>query len=305
MRILFTGATGVLGTEALPMILESVDDVTVVTRTEPEVERLRALGVRPVTIDLFDRDAVMAAARGMDTIVHFATAIPPQAAMTKRESWAMNDRLRSEATSNLVDAAIHRSAERFIQQSVTFAYADGRDRWLDEDSSIEPVWDVLDSALTAEAHVDRFRATGGVGVVLRLARLYGPGRASGDYIESVRNRKMPVLGNGANYVSSLHSHDAGTALVAALTVRDGTYNVTDDQPVPASDFVGSLAQVLGAPSPRRVPAALGRLIVGKAAGLLTISHRVSNERFKKATGWEPEYQSVADGWAAIAHDRQE
>ena len=153
MKILFDGATGVLGTEALPMILETVDGLTVTTRSESEAQRLRTRGIRSVAVDLFDRDAIIAAAKGMDTIIHFASAIPPQDTMTKRDSWAMNDRLRSEATANLVDAAIQQHAERFIQQSVTFTYADGGDRWLDEDWSIEPVWDVLDSALTAEAHV--------------------------------------------------------------------------------------------------------------------------------------------------------
>jgi nucleoside-diphosphate-sugar epimerase len=305
MTILFTGATGVLGTEALPLILESGNEVTVATRSGSEVEQHRALGIRSVAVDLFDRDAVIAAAKGMDTIIHFATAIPSQGAMTKRESWSMNDRLRSEATANLVDAAIAHGTERFIQQSVTFTYADGADSWLDEESPIDPVWEVLNSALTAEGHVDRFRKTGGAGVVLRLARLYGPGRASGEYIESVRARKMPILGSGSNWVSSLHSQDAGSALASALMAPDGTYNVTDDEPIPAREVVISLATVLGAPSPRTVPAALGRVFVGKAAGLLTISQRVSNEKFKKTTGWEPKYRSVTDGWARIARDRSE
>ncbi|MGB7860323.1 MAG: NAD(P)-dependent oxidoreductase [Acidimicrobiia bacterium] len=299
MKILFTGATGVIGRQALPMLIEEGHDVTAVSRSESDRDWIDSLGARPAQVNLFEADAVSGAMSGIDTVVHYATTIPPQSRMTKRESWHMNDRLRSEATTNLVDAAIAAGASRFIQQSITFFYADGNDEWLTEDSPIDPVWDVLDSALTAERHVDRFRSSGGNGVVLRLGRLYGPGSASAEYIQSVRNRKMPVVGNGANFVSSLHTHDAGSALVAAMTAPDGTFNIADDAPMRSIDFIEGLASMIGAKTPRKYPAWVGKLVAGKASGLLTISHRVSNSAYRSATGWAPKYPSVAEGWASV------
>jgi nucleoside-diphosphate-sugar epimerase len=303
MKILFTGGTGVLGAEALPRLLERGDDVTVVTRSEAEAELVGQQGARGLSIDLLDRDAVVDSVHGFDTIIHFATAIPPQSAMSKRQAWIMNDRLRSEATSYLVDAAIATGVQRFIQQSVTFTYAEGGSDWLDEGSPIKPVWDVLDSALDAERHVDRFRQDGGTGVVLRLARVYGPGRASDEYLESVRSRKLPIVGDGQNFVSSLHTHDAGVAIAAALTAPGGTYNVTDDEPQSSRSIVELIASELRVRSPRKVPEWLGHVAVGKATGLLTISHRVSNTCFKDATGWQPEYRSASEGWTEIARSR--
>jgi nucleoside-diphosphate-sugar epimerase len=219
--------------------------------------------------------------------------------MSRRPSWDDNDRLRDVATGRIVDAALATGVERMIQESVTFAYADGGESWLDEDSPIAPPWDVLDSALAAEEHVTRFRREGGTGVVLRLSRLYGPGPVSAEYVAAVTARKMPVVGRGNNYVSSIHVDDAATALVAALRAADGTYNVTDDEPVTSADYTGSLARILEAPEPRRIPAWMGRLALGRATGLLTTSQRVSNRRFVETTGWSPTFPSVEVGWRHI------
>lgn len=299
MKILFTGATGVLGKASLPLLVAEGHDISGVFRSEVEKEWLEAVGARPARVDLFDPASISRAMSGMDSVIHFATAIPPQRAMRKRSAWKMNDRLRSTATANLVDAALANGVERLVQQSIAFVYADGGDRWLDESAPVEPVWEVLDSALTAESHIARFRAAGGTGVTLRLSRLYGPGRASGDYIASVRDRQMPIIGTGDNYVSSIHVDDAATALARAVAAPDGTYNVSDDMPMRSSDNLRALADALGAPPPRRVPRWLAGIAVGKVAAWLTVSHRVSNRAFRDATGWSPAFPSAAEGWAHI------
>ena len=298
MRIFFTGATGVIGTQTVPLLVGEGHDVTAVHITDDQATWLAEVGATPVAVDLFDAAAVAAAVDGMDVVIHMATAIPPQSKMPKRESWAMNDRLRTEATKNLVNGALAGGVGAFIQQSVAFAYADGATTWLDEDSPIEPVWDVMDTALFAESEVVRFTAAGGRGIVLRLASLYGPGKASEEYAAAVADRKLPIVGGGANYVSHIHSHDVATAIVAALQAPAGTYNIADDQPVTKRVELDALARTLGAPPPRTAPRWIARLMVGGAANMLTVSHRVSNRRFKDVTGWEPRFPSVLDGWAS-------
>ncbi len=307
MKILFTGATGVLGRAAVPRLVEDGHDVIAVSRSPDDAGWLEETGAKPERLDLFDPSAIDRALAGVDTVVHFATAIPPMAKMAKRQSWEMNDRLRSDATGILVDAAIANDVSRFVQQSVTFAYRDGGDAWLDENSKLDPGWDVLDSALDAEAHVDRFRKTGGTGVTLRLSRLYGPGKASGEFVAGVADRKVPVVGAGDNYVSSIHVADVASALAAAMTAPDGTYNVSDDEPVTVAVYTDTLADLLDAPRPRRIPRLVARLAVGKAVTLLTTSQRVSNRRFREATDWRPAFPSVREGWRDVvdANERQQ
>lgn len=299
MKALFAGATGVIGREALPALLDAGVDVTAVVREGSDDGWIRDLGITTRVVDLFDPEAVTAAVRGHDAVFHFATSIPRGRDFTKRRSWIANDRLRAGATGLLVTSAREAGVNLFVQESVSFVYADGGDRWLDETAPVEPVWDVLDSALSAEKHVERFAAGGGTGVVLRLGRLYGPGRASSDFIASVAKRGVPIVGDGRNFVSHLHVADAGTAVAAALSAPSGVYNVNDGLPVTSAEELTRLADLLGAPEPRRLPYPLARAAVGRAARMLTVSQRISINRFRRITGWEPSHSSVYEGWREV------
>jgi nucleoside-diphosphate-sugar epimerase len=139
MEILFTGATGVLGRAALPRLVAEGHRVSAAFRSDADAVWLEEVGARPTELDLFDAGAVEAAVRGVDTVVHYATAIPRLVDMSNRESWVVNDRLRDTATGLLVDAALANEVERFVQQSITFIYADGGEAWLDETSPLGSV----------------------------------------------------------------------------------------------------------------------------------------------------------------------
>ena len=304
MKILFTGATGVLGKAAVPMLLAEDHDVIGVHRDIKGKEWLQEVGARTTAVDLFDGVAISEVMAGIDTVIHFATSIPPQDIMSDPSRWILNDKLRSTATSLLVDAALANGVERFIQQSVVFVYEDGGDRWLDEASPVAPAWSVLDSALVAESHVARFRERAGVGVTLRLGRLYGPGPASEDFISAVGRRRLPIIGTGDNFVSSIHVDDAATALIASLSVPSGTYNVSDQSPMRSGPYLETLSEELGARKPRRVPEWLAKRLVGDASKMLTISHRVDNSAFHNATGWEPSFPSIVEGWADVVARRR-
>jgi nucleoside-diphosphate-sugar epimerase len=233
MRVLVTGATGVLGRRAVPALVGAGHEVLGAVRAERGAADLKASGAEPVSLDLFAVPTLRRAMHGVEAVIHLATAMPPAAQMRRVDAWATNDLIRTEGTRNLVDAALATDVSRFVQASITFNYADGGHAWLDEDSPIDPPWVVTESALAAEAEVERFSRGGGHGVVLRLGRLYGTADASADFASMVSLRRAPVLGRGTNYVSSLHSDDAGTAVTAGLGAPGGVYNVVDDQPVTA------------------------------------------------------------------------
>ena len=186
-----------LGRALLPLLADDGQDV-------------RAPG--PDELDLFDAARVAEAVAGTDAIFHLATRIPPRALWSDREAWRENDRLRQDASRLLVDAALAGQAELYVQPTVTFVYP--KDGVADEDTPIGNVAPYLESALAAEREALRFAAAGRRGVVLRLARLDGPGTAY----------ETPDPDSQA----TLHVHDAGTALLAALNAPSGVYNVTRD-----------------------------------------------------------------------------
>ena len=100
------------------------------------------------------------------------------------------------------------------------------------------------------------------GVVLRYGFFYGPGTyhaSDGSIAAQVRKRRLPIVGRGAGMNSFIHVHDAATATVAALERGSGTYNIVDDEPAHARDWLPVYARAIGAKPPRRVPTWLARL----------------------------------------------
>jgi nucleoside-diphosphate-sugar epimerase len=301
MRIIVTGATGVIGRATVPRLVAAGHDVVGLHHHDHGASWLRGNGAEPVQVDLFDPSKVRDVLRGADAAVHLATSIPPFAKMTKARHWVMNDRLRDDATRILADAAEHVGVGQLIVESITFNYVDRGDHWICEDDAVAAVFRPTASALLAEDRVARLAAAGGVGVTLRFAQLYGPGVASADLVQALRARKAPVIGTGTNYVSSIHTDDAGAAVVAALAAPSGVYNVADDQPMRARDRIEFQADTIDAPAPRRLSAGLAKLLVGNAVHQLTVSQRVLNRRFRDTTGWAPWYASIRDGWHTVLH----
>ena len=296
MKLFVAGGTGVLGRRAVPLLVEAGHEVTALSRSAEKDELLRSLGATPVRVDLFDAPAVKDAVGGHDAVLNLATAIPTATKAASVGSWDETFRIRREASRNLVDAALAAGAGRYVQESITFNYADAGDAWIDEDSPIE--WGTFGAACEeAEAQARRFTEGGGVGVVLRFGAFYGPdGHHMDDMAKVLRKRIAPDL-SPEGYRSSIHTEDAATAVVAALAVPAGIYNVVDDEPVDRRAWAEAFAASLGVKPPRFV-AKLAKPLMGRKAEMLLRSQRVSNRRFKEASGWAPRYPSVREGFGA-------
>jgi nucleoside-diphosphate-sugar epimerase len=197
MRLLVTGGTGVLGRALRPLAEAAGHELHAPSRTE---------------LDLFDRAAVAAAARGIDAVLHLATRIQPLDQLDNPAAWSENDRLRADASRILVDAALASEVTVYVTPTVAFVYpADGP---ASEDTPVGDVAPILRSSLAAERETHRFAHGRRRGVVLRLGLLDGPGTGNGE----------PVTAFGA----SLHVDDAARALLSALTLPSGVYNVCRD-----------------------------------------------------------------------------
>ncbi len=256
MRIFVTGASGVVGSRVVPALLTAGHQVTAVMRSAAAGEALARRGATVRSVDLFAPAELRAALAGHDVVINLATHMPP---MTVRMfipgAWRENDRLRRAASANLVDAALCAHVTRFIQESFAPIYPDSGDAWIDESVPLRPVR-YNRTILDAEASALRFTDSGrGAGVVLRFAAFYGPDAGQlGVMVALVRRGWMPLLGPAYSYMSSVSHDDAAAAVVAALDVRAGVYNVSDDEPLRHRAFADALADALGVPPPRLLPA---------------------------------------------------
>ena len=286
MRIFVSGGTGVIGRPTVAGLLEVGHDVTVLARSPAKSEQVRAMGATPAEVDLFDADGLTRAVAGHGAVVNLATHIPPVSRAARASAWAENERIRTEGSRNLVDAALAGGARVFVQESLAFWYPDSGDEWVDEDAPLVG-GEVIEAVLVAEANVRRFAETGGCGVTLRFGRFYD---ATSDYSRTqVRAATLGVsaeIGVADGFQPLIAVDDAASAVIAAIDAPSGTYNVVDDGPLTRREVDAVLAHSVGRTRLRRP---LDRMLhrMGVAGDAFGRSMRVSNDRFKAVTGWRP------------------
>lgn len=208
MRIFLAGATGVLGTRLVPLLVGSGHEVVGMTRTPEKAELLRELGAAPVVCDVFDPEALNAAVGGaaVEMVMHQLTDLPDRVDQISAFR-ARNNRMRTEGTSNLIEAARAAGVGRFIAQSISWEPPGGGD-----------------AVRTHERMVLDFG-----GVVLRYGQLYGPGTY---YEHEVPDPpRIPV-------------DEAARRTVELLDAPSGAIVVTEsDEPLdPAADPPGATEQ---------------------------------------------------------------
>ncbi len=129
MRLFVTGATGVIGRRAVPLLLSQGHSVTAGVRQAARREGVAQKNLDHVTVDLFDRGELRRAVAGHDAIINLATRMPSSAwKMMFRSSWRENDRIRTEGVANLVEAARRNGISRFVQESFAPTYPRSRRR---------------------------------------------------------------------------------------------------------------------------------------------------------------------------------
>jgi len=294
MRVFVTGSTGVIGRRVVPLLATAGHEVTCAVRSGRQGAAASKLGARAAEVDLFDRARLVEAVAGHDAIINLATHMPRSfGRMFLPGAWRQNDRIRGVAVPNLADAARVAGVGRFIQESFAPIYEDRGDDWIDEGAPVQPAH-YNRTTLDAERAVHRFSEAGGVGIVLRFAALYGPDSSQlGQMVAFVRRGWGLLPGRPSSFFSSVSHDDAATAVVTALSLPAGIYNVADDEPLRHRDFVDTIARAAGAAPPRLFPEWLTAL-GGSLAKTLARSLRISNKKLRD-NGWSPRYPSARDG----------
>jgi 2-alkyl-3-oxoalkanoate reductase len=303
MKVFVAGASGAIGTRLVPQLIDRGHEV-IGTATSPErAKRVSALGAEAIVLDLLDpravRQAVLAAMP--DAIVHEATALANLSDFKHFDrSFAQTNRLRTEGTDALLAAGREAGVGQFVAQSYASA------RYVREGGPVKTEDDPLDTnppeaareSWDAMAYLDRVVTEAG-GIILRYGVFYG--EPNDKLVETIRKRIWPVVGKGGGVSSFIHLDDAAAATVLALE-REGPaiYNIVDDEPAPAREWLPEVAKIVGAKPPRRFPAWLARLFAGEAVVMMaTESRGASNAKAKRELGWTLRYPSWRQGFAAL------
>ena len=308
MKVFVAGATGAVGKRLVPALVASGYDVAGMTRSPEKVDSLRAAGAEPVVADGLDRDAVMEAVTraAPAVVVHQMTGLTGLRNLKKfDEEFALTNRLRTDGTRILLDAARAAGVRRIVAQSYgNWNYARTDTTLKTEDDPLDPnppanQRKTLQAIRELEAMI--VGAEGIDGLALRYANLYGPGTGlalDGDLVELVRKRRMPIVGDGAGVWSFIHVDDVATATIAAIERGPGgVYNIVDDEPAPVAEWLPELARAIGAKPPRHIPAWLGRIAIGEVGvSMMTQMRGTSNLKARRELDWQPRYRSWRDGF---------
>ena len=289
MSLLIVGC-GYLGRRVASDWIARGEAVHGTTRSDRGAAELAAIGVRPVVVDVLDRES-LAALPAVDRVL-YAVGFDRSAGPSKRSVYV--DGLRN------VLGRLPASVARLVYVSSTSVYGNGDGGWVDEETPAEPITDAGRICLDAEGvATDWSRDTGVSTVILRCSGLYGPGRI---IRRTLIERGEPIPGDPDRTLSLIHIDDAARAATVALTAPSPgpLYLATDDRPVPRREYYRVVAETLNAPAPTYVPPTPG----SPEAARDVVDRKISNRRLRAELGVELRYPDVTTGVpAALAADR--
>ena len=292
MRVLVTGASGFIGRLVCAALARERHEVVALVRS---ADRAPA-GSTPAVGDLRDRDGLRALVvhERPECVIHLAAEIASQ-----RDARLVQE-VNVGGTEHLLAACIGLSgaAPRFVFAS-TVVTGEAHGALLTEDEPLP----VATPYGRSKQECERLVAASGLpAAVIRPSHVYGPG---GWYAEELVPRlrqpgRFAVIGSGANLWDVVHVDDVVAALVLAATsaAPGSTYHVVDDEPITYYDFMATTAREAGVGAPRRIPAAVARIVAGgNAVDAVVRSARSSNARIKRELGWRPRFATAAPGIA--------
>jgi nucleoside-diphosphate-sugar epimerase len=314
MLVFIAGATGAVGRRLIPLLVSAGHSVVGLTHTPAKAGMITAFGGKAVVADGLDERAIgeAVASSEPDVVVHEMTDLKDASDLRHFDrAFASSNRLRTEGTDILMTAARDAGVKRFVAQSFCgwpYARVDGPIKSEADPLDPDPPRELRHS-LDAIEHLEQVvtHASGPEGIVLRYGAFYGTdtGLFDGPMIDQIRARRAPLIGDGEGWWSFLHIDDAAATAAAIERGRAGSvYNIVDDEPAPAREWLPALARMLGAKPPFHVPPWIARILAGEHIVMMMTQNRAgSNAKAKRELGWQPAHASWRDGFAEIVRQR--
>lgn len=310
MRVLFAGATGVIGRYAVPELVRRGHEVHGSTRSWLGEAKVRRWGGHPVTMDALDPLQVRDAVRDLrpDVVVNMLTDLKSPPSLRRLDAdTATTNHLRTVVTDALLEAALDVGARRYVAQSFAGWFNEPADPLSRADGPPELLADPPGPTVQTVAalrHLEASVTSARGGVVLRFGPLYGRHTSvadGGQVVEDIQRRRIPIIGSGQGVWSFCHVEDAAHAITLAVeSEATGTFEVVDNEPARVSEWLPELAEAVGARAPRRIPVWLARPLVGDfGVHLMTTAHGASNDAAARELGFKPRHETWRDGFRQL------
>lgn len=316
MRVLVTGATGMLGRDVARHLHDRGDDVTVLQRGQSH------LPVRETRGDLTDHGLLTEACRGQDAVIHLAAKV------SVTGEWDEFEQVNVVGTARLIEAARSAGVTRFVHVSSPSVAHTGEPLVGAGAAPADP--------RRARGHYARSKAlaeqealaactTEFSVVAVRPHLVWGPGDTQliSRITDRARSGRLVLIDHGTALIDTTYVDNAVTALVAALDrapfVAGQSFVVTNGQPRAVVELLTRICRACGVPEPtrsvpRRVAGGVGTLIekswalVGPddeppmtrfLAEQLSTAHWFDQRYTRQALAWQPRV-SLDEGFRLLA-----
>jgi len=286
MKVLIVGC-GYVGSALGAELVRAGHHVFGLRRTRRNDAELVSAGVHPLTADICKPETLAALDSTYDWVVHSVSASGGQASEYLE--------VYVEGTRNLVRWLSASVPKRFVYTSSTGVYGQCDGSEVDETSPTNPITETGQILLKAEEYLlNEAHQTGFPASILRVAGIYGPGRAY--WLERMLAGSARVEGAGDRVLNMVHRQDVAGAIHAALERgRIGRiYNVVDDEPVTQRTFITWLAGHLWRPLLGMQAASNSK---SRKRGLT--SKRLSNRRLREELAYQLRFPTFRQGYAAL------
>ena len=269
--ILVTGATGLVGSHVAEQARNKGHKVRAVVRRPSQCTDLAGWGVELVEGDMTNRDSLARAVQGVSVIVHCAAKVG---------DWGPTEAYRTvnvDGLRSLIEVAENDSTlKRFVHISSLGVYP-ARDHYGTDE--FEPVSTTgidgytltkVEAENLVREHIRDRRLPA---VILRPGFIYGPRDRTilPKLLARLKSGGFKFLGTGRQLLNNTFVGNLVEAIFLAIekdNVVGELFNITDDRLVSRREFIGTICESAGLPTPTQcVPLPVAKILAGLMEGL--------------------------------------
>lgn len=252
MRVLITGATGLLGGHLIKDLQQRGEHIRALVLPVENADKLVAQGVEVVRGDITDASTLGPAVKDVELVFHLAAMMGIWRPLADYRLVNVN------GAENLYRAAQKAGVRRYVHTSSHCVYGLGIGRFLTEKDPLRP--DTHPYSVTkaeGDRLMRRLMLTSSVEtVILRPGSFFGPGDRLnfGRMAQRMKDGKGVIIGRGDNHLPFCYISDIvqGFLLAAYHAQAPGNvYNITNDQPLTQQEMFFEIADRVGAERPTR------------------------------------------------------
>lgn len=270
MKVLITGATGLLGGHLIQELQQRGDQIRALVLPVENAEKLIAQGVEVVRGDVTDATTLAPAVKGIEIILHLAGMMGVDRPLADYRL------VNVTGTENLYRAAQAAGVRRFVHTSSHTVYGLGYGRFLTEEDELRPDPDPYSITKAEGDHLMRrlMLKSDVETVIIRPGTFFGPGDRLhfGRIAQRMKNGKGIIIGRGNNALPFCYVTDVAQGFLLAAShekAPGNVYNISNDHPLTQQEIFNAIADDVGGRRPVRhlpyLPIYYGGIVAEKVA----------------------------------------